>query len=425
MRQLKQYVKYAIIWINLKGSVMNVIPSFQWRDNLGTLSRWVYGNLWTLQLPPSLHASYTFTNRTDSRECNEVYTSTVNANDNQDLTELFKIDSYTAYNIEQCLQYDHFIIFSDRSIKMLHSIHWDSQYSLFIISKNSIIFEKDTVIKSDGLGSVSIKAGENNLEGRGTVKFLDNSNKQVIMGGNGKINIYYNPEKGCKKYKYHNPTDFSVNVEPLEALTAFMLVNNAEDLQNISFMLHASFALSQDIQLPTNALNDNGNFQPITRFLKPSSEQRPFSGVFDGAWHSIKGLVVKFPTANKVGLFSFCSGTEYSHAEISNLVIEDCIIRGNLNVGSICGASQYTDINNVRISDCYVRGNDKVGGVVGSIILSHLDNIIISNMTILASQGKNSGVVAGTAIHSSFTQILEDNAESPLVGDCSDSNVFK
>src|SRR5262249_13231254 len=87
----------------------------------------------------------------------------------------------------------------------------------------------------------------------------------------GAVSIYYNPQT------YTNPTIYSANVTG--QLTAYMLVNNVTNLQDISTNPNGTYALGTNI----NA----GAFAPL-----PSST--PFNGLLDGNG----GLGVNYTISN-------------------------------------------------------------------------------------------------------------------------------
>jgi len=87
-----------------------------------------------------------------------------------------------------------------------------------------------------------------------------------------------------------------------------------------------------------------------------------FQGNFDGNGKVISNLTISRGTTDFIGLFGIIT-----NAEIKNLGIEDCIITGKREVGSLVGHSESSVINN-----CYSIGSvtgvgDCIGGLIGRI----------------------------------------------------------
>ncbi|MBN2019814.1 MAG: hypothetical protein JW749_06275 [Sedimentisphaerales bacterium] len=94
-------------------------------------------------------------------------------------------------------------------------------------------------------------------------------------------------------------------------------------------------------------------FQPIGN----SSAQ--FTGVFDGAGHTISNLIINTGSANYAGLFGYISG-----GQVSCFGLVNPIISGGDYVGAIAGRNSGT------LTQCWVRGgsvsgDEYVGGLVG------------------------------------------------------------
>lgn len=333
------------------------------------------------------------------------------------------IDSNFSHYITKTLKNGPIKIESSKDIIIGGSIDCGSSV-LEIASEGNIIFLENAKIYTDS--TVILKAGIKNSDGLGKFYFKSNE-PQVIVRNDGKVIIQYNPDKGDEEHKYNNPDSFSSHVAPSEKVSSFMLVNNIRDLQDMFYMLNGHFALSQNIyvQDSTSSKNKPAHFQPITRFFSYNDEQIPFSGIFDGNGYTIKGLLIKYPEFDNVGLFSFCSGSRYENAKISNVIMEDCVMEGDLRVGTICGYAQYTEIDNVVLRNCTIKGNNFVGGIVGSAALSKFNHIMTSNIT-LKSEAESKGILAGAATESQFiaNTDIKEFAKETLVGQDANTNTF-
>lgn len=98
----------------------------------------------------------------------------------------------------------------------------------------------------------------------------------------------------------------------------------------------------------------------------------PFTGIFDGQGHTIKGLNVINPDEPYIGLFNFFAGDT-----IRNLTLESCKFEGKGHVGSLAGAilsnpsrNKPTIIENV-FSSSDVTGSEYIGGLVGSAVSAY------------------------------------------------------
>jgi hypothetical protein len=114
-----------------------------------------------------------------------------------------------------------------------------------------------------------------------------------VFSSNGQVNIYYNPTN------YANPTDYTAGVAGGVTPTAYMLVNNVTDLQNMTTNLAGNYAMGTNIDASSVS-----NFTPLGTIVNP------FSGVFDGLGSVISNLSINAPnTIPYVGLFGYNSGT--------------------------------------------------------------------------------------------------------------------
>ena len=255
------------------------------------------------------------------------------------------------------------VLIKAQQIVVDQSITLNLTAGLSLISQDDIIFKKGAIISNSGSGSLYLKSGIGNSEGKGKVIFEDISKKQVVSSGGGKVYISYNPDQGTEEHKYHNPFPYFKSVEPQKVLTAFMLVNNVKDLQDIKMFLHGNYALSRDINATeTKHWNNGKGFEPLS-----IKEQRvPFSGDFDGNGYSVSGLYVNRPQEKDVGLFGIIAGQKYKYATISNLNIKDAFIHGDHYVGCITGDAEFVTFDKVNVTNIDIYGRDVVGGFLGT-----------------------------------------------------------
>ncbi|WP_143160770.1 InlB B-repeat-containing protein [Hespellia stercorisuis] len=143
--------------------------------------------------------------------------------------------------------------------------------------------------------------------------------------------------------------------------------------------------LTDNITVNTSVLNTDGalsgdgsGFRAWTPIGNPSSVFSMYSGIFDGAGHTVKGLYLN-TTDDYVGLFGCNRGT------IQNVIVADSYFGGTDSVGGVCGLNNsggsITSCNNSGS----VSGAYYVGGVCGTNNGGSIMNCI------------NSGSVSGTS----------------------------
>jgi filamentous hemagglutinin family protein len=205
-----------------------------------------------------------------------------------------------------------------------------------------------------GIGTVILNAGTNP--------------ERIVWGNTGSVSIYYNPGNG-----YTSPVDYAattntgpgggfggrVVVGSPSQLTAYMLVNNAANLQNIGVNLAGNYALGRDIDAITIP-----NFTPIGY---PGGQ---YTGRFDGLGHTISNLTIA-PVAPaafgvSIGLFSTIGATGH----VNNLIIDNATVMANPNVtgpgqfvGVLAGTNGGT-VSNVHVTNSTVTGAPGLTGVI-------------------------------------------------------------
>ena len=139
------------------------------------------------------------------------------------------------------------------------------------------------------------------------------------------------------------------------------------------------YTLTTDIDASaTINWNDGYGFRSIgfnagTRYVS-SDETYPaaFSGVFNGAAHTIDEIYINDPNKNFVGFFGFAK-----EANIHDLGLTNSNIAGYMNVGSIIGQSVNTAVSNVFATGD-ISGLAYVGGLIGFSYNDILDSDSIS-----------------------------------------------
>ena len=210
-------------------------------------------------------------------------------------------------------------------------------------------------ISNTGAGNLLLRA-DNAANGVGTVNF--NGTGQVDFSASlGSVSLFYNPAGS-----YSSPTVYSSNLLTNGAwtapsngslgtqATAYMLVNNLTDLQNINNNSAGSYALGKSIDL--SSIPD---FTPLNNF----------TGVLDGQGQTISNLNMLQTPNGYAGLFSQID----SAGAVRNL---NLTVNFNLNatnsayIGSLAGSGTGTTYN-VTASGSIAANNypGYIGGLMG------------------------------------------------------------
>src|SRR5499433_3873010 len=162
--------------------------------------------------------------------------------------------------------------------------------SLTLSAYHDILFMSGSKLTNTGTGNLALRA-DNTGTGQGTVVF-DSGGHVDYTHSTGTVSIFYNPS-GSQASKYQNPTNYFcppcpggggvfVNVNQPSQLTAYMLVNNASDLQIVNT------AVTQPVmQRNAYALGADINAGSIANFTPLGSATSPLNTIFDGQGHTI------------------------------------------------------------------------------------------------------------------------------------------
>lgn len=132
------------------------------------------------------------------------------------------------------------------------------------------------------------------------------------------------------------------------------IISNDHQLQLAVMDLSASYTLAKNI-VYTAEMWSSAGFVPI------GSALHPFSGTFEGDYHTVDALTINRPTEDYVGLFGMTTSSSSIHA----IGLTDSDISGRHFIGGLAGYNYAGSI-----SDSYVTGSvsgmDYVGEVAGT-----------------------------------------------------------
>lgn len=201
-----------------------------------------------------------------------------------------------------------------------------------------------------------------------TVNLNSNTDAAVVNAGNGYVHIGYEAAVGDS---YAAPDTIAspitlgwqVNGASAAAANAYMLVNNAAQLQNIETKTDGNYMLGRDITL-------TGSFTPISTF----------SGNFDGNFYTIYDLNV-FTTLGDAGLFAKVDGGA-GVSRIENVLFAKGAMSPEATVGStggyagtVAGQANKALLQNIGVK----AGGDVTGPTVSQAggLVGYADEVTI------------------------------------------------
>ena len=210
---------------------------------------------------------------------------------------------------------------------------------------------------------------------------LDNTHGTVYAIGNCPGSIIYNNDSGSSHIGEHadNDHDFRCDYcgmvmlqEPELSDGVYQISNRAElywfaglvngSLDGVEQNAAANAVLTADIIINENVLDSDGNLTTNIDGLLAwvpigANWNIIFGGTFDGQGHTVSGIYINSENDYQ-GLFGYNGGT------IKYVGITESYIKGDDNVGGVCGCN-----DDGTISNCYnsgtVSGTGTVGGVCG------------------------------------------------------------
>ena len=187
------------------------------------------------------------------------------------------------------------------------------------------------------------------------------------------------------------------------------------------------FKVMNDIFYPYSSFSNEENYVGIGEAWSASSNS--FQGHFDGDNHTISGVRIYQPWANRPCQGLFRSIEE--GAEVKNIILEDTRITGYANVGGIVGYCRNGTVTNCRVkSDVTIRYQysdpEYLGGVVGINMYGTIDNCISSAVISRSQNNDNFGFYGGIAGYSegTLTNCLAIGATVPLVNNNNENKAF-
>ena len=270
-------------------------------------------------------------------------------------------------------------------ITVASNITWASGNSLTLSAYKDIILNAG--ISNTGAGNLTLRA-DNTSSGTGTISGAGVIN---FSGSTGNVALLYNPSS------YSSPTSYAANfgsvngawTPPADAsvssqYTAYMLVNNVTNLQNIenNFSSTGIYALGTDIDASSNT-----NFQPI-------AAGQNFQGILDGMGHTIDQFTISNHTTSDEGIFSQVG----PNGIVRNLNMTNVSIggpSGSFKAGAIVGSNIGTIVNDTSSGTILAGSGSSIlraGGLVGSNDGGTIKN---SSSSVTVADSSLNGIIGG------------------------------
>lgn len=192
---------------------------------------------------------------------------------------------------------------------------------------------------------------------------------------------------------------------------AYTVINDVNDLQNMSGNLAGRYALGSYIDASATAgWNSGAGFVPLGDYVSTS-----FTGAFEGLNHTITGLTINRPATDYVGLFGYTNG-----AAISNVGLVGGSVMGGNAVGGLVGQNDLGTITN-SYNTRTVTGVSGIGGLAGSdnsctINNSYSTGNVIGNGWIVGGLVGQSNYSTISYSHSTGNVTANSNYVGGLVG---------
>jgi filamentous hemagglutinin family protein len=265
-------------------------------------------------------------------------------------------------------------------------ISWNTGATLTLSAYRHIIFEtinpynSPAQIVNTGSGHLILRA-DNTGTGTGTVQFQNYMTASIdFSASTGTVSIYYNP------YGYMYPSSFSTNVATGSSahLTSYMLVNNANDLEDIITNLSGTYALGRDIDASTfvgfasgttftGTLDGNGGLGVNHTISNLNLTGNGSVGLFPiiGASGTVRSLTLSDVTITITG--TGAGSSVGGVAGINHGTIKDVVVTGTINggtyggvrAGGIAGTNTGDIADAIAVVSVTTGPNGMAGGLVG------------------------------------------------------------
>jgi filamentous hemagglutinin family protein len=257
---------------------------------------------------------------------------------------------------------------STGDLTMNGNVQWTGNASLALGATHTVTVAPTATLANTGGGTLTLRADSGGIDNGGSVRnrgTIDWSKSTGLVNALYDMNGSYTPGTIVANSGW-TAAPYSGQVSQV---TAYKLVNNVTDLQNVSQDLAGNYALGKDVDAST-AVDQNGasTFAPIG--LTPDAA---FTGQFDGFGHNIDKLRVSDDTsARDVGLF----GVIGANGVVRDLNVTNATVSGfsgsnsfGIVAGRNNGTIAYATSSGENSNEGYgTAGNGGLVGVNGGTI---------------------------------------------------------
>ncbi|WP_018388015.1 GLUG motif-containing protein [Ancylobacter sp. FA202] len=148
--------------------------------------------------------------------------------------------------------------------------------------------------------------------------------------------------------------------EAAAAVDGVITVTNLHQLALVATNLDADYVLAGDIDAAATYGANASDIWGAGGFVPIGSASDAFTGTFDGAGHTIDGLVINRASTDNVGLFGSISGDAF----LNDVGLVAASVKGRDNVGTLVGSMDGGSVTGAYASGSMLGGS-YVGGLIG------------------------------------------------------------
>ena len=283
-------------------------------------------------------------------------------------------------------------------INVNSGINWRGSASLTLAAYRTLTVGRGIAISNQGSGNLTLRADAASVDnGAGIINrgVIDWSRSTGIVNALYDMNGTYSAGTLLS-----NPAWTAAPASgQITQITAYKLINNVTDLENISQDLAANYALGKDIDATGATLTPIGN------------HTTPFTGQFDGMWHTVSNAAVEIADFSKdysAGLFGV----------VGNMgVLRDVGLEKGSVSTSLLGSGVLAGVNQGLITYAHSTGvaaeATQAGTTFGGLVGRNEGTIERSSSSAAISGSNANGGLVGYNL-GSITQSYATGSVSPV-----------
>ena len=152
------------------------------------------------------------------------------------------------------------------------------------------------------------------------------------------------------------------------------VVASAEGLQDVVAGINAGTIPSDSDIILNGNIDLSASRSLVSNWTPIGTSANPFTGTFDGKGFKVSNLVIDGGSSSDIGFFGVTH-----NGEIKNVVFENAIVSGRLNVGVVAGTPYTSKYSNITVKGhVEVNGMAYVGAVGGKNAYANWSNITVN-----------------------------------------------